>query len=159
MFFALSLNVNAEENESGGGAGQSFNDYGNEIDDNGHVSHGWILYQLSRTSGGWYYEYELEVDGLAYVTGCSKDDISQMHLMYNESRGLPSTSIDSVKTFTTKFSNYLRTNPEGWKDEYCNPTIENMKYACTVFGYKLEVTTVAFRFNTEWGEGQTINFD
>ena len=91
--------------------------------------------------------------------GCSKDDISQMHLMYNESRGLPSTSIDSVKTFTTKFSNYLKTNPEGWKDEYCNPTIENMKYACTVFGYKLEVTTVAFRFNTEWGEGQTIYFD
>jgi len=91
--------------------------------------------------------------------GCSKDDISQMHLMYNESRGLPSTSIDSVKTFTTKFSNYLKTNPEGWNDEYCNPTIENMKYACTVFGYKLEVTTVAFRFNTEWGEGQTINFD
>jgi hypothetical protein len=91
--------------------------------------------------------------------GCSKDDFSQMHLMYNESRGLPSTSIDSVKTFTTKFSNYLKTNPEGWKDEYCNPTIENMKYACTVFGYKLEVTTVAFRFNTEWGEGQTINFD
>ena len=82
-----------------------------------------------------------------------------MHLMYNESRGLPSTSIDSVKTFTTKFSNYLKTNPEGWKDEYCNPTIENMKYACTVFGYKLEVTTVAFRFNTEWGEGQTIYFD
>lgn len=34
-----------------------------------------------------------------------------------------------------------------------------MKYACSVFGYKLEVTTVAFGFDTEWGEGPTIYFD
>lgn len=87
--------------------------------------------------------------------GCSKDDISPMHQMYNESMGLPSTSIDSVKTFTTKFSNYLKSNPAGWNDEYCNPTIENMKYACSVFGYELNITSVAFHFNTEW-EGEYI---
>lgn len=88
-------------------------------------------------------------------TGCSNDDISPMHQMYNESIGLPSTSIDSVKTFTTKFSSYLKANPDGWNDEYCNPTIENMKYACSVFGYKLEITNVAFHFNTEW-EGEYV---
>jgi hypothetical protein len=90
--------------------------------------------------------------------GCSKDDISPMHQMYNESIGLPSTSIDSVKTFTTKFSNYLKANPAGWNDEYCNPTIENMKYACSVFGYKLEITSVAFLLNTEWEDEMVIKF-
>lgn len=91
-------------------------------------------------------------------TGCSKDDISPMHQMYNESVGLPSTSIDSVKTFTTKFGNYLKANPDGWNDEYCNPTIENMKYACSVFGYELNITNVAFQFNTEWGGEYFVEF-
>ena len=90
--------------------------------------------------------------------GCSKGEISPMHQMYNESIGLPSTSIDSVRRFTAKFSNYLRVNPGGWNDEYCDPTIDNMKYAASVFGYQLEVTTVKFRLNTEWGEDSTIYF-
>ena len=81
-----------------------------------------------------------------------------MQLMYNESRELPSTSIDSVKNFTTKFSCYIKSNPNGWNDEFCNPTIDNMKYAASVFGYKLEITKIAFYINTEWETDYIIEF-
>jgi len=40
----------------------------------------------------------------------------------------------------------------------CNPTIDNMKYAVSVFGYKLATTSISFLLETEWDGEIELNF-
>ena len=40
----------------------------------------------------------------------------------------------------------------------CNPTIDNMKYAASVFGYKLATTSISFLLETEWDGEIELNF-
>ena len=77
--------------------------------------------------------------------------VDNMELFFIESKGLPETSMDSVNSFVKKFSAHIKTNPESQKSEYFNPTVDNMSYACSVFGYKLIVNVgVGITINDEW---------
>ena len=91
-------------------------------------------------------------------TSCDKDNnaenvkpVDNMELFFNESKGLPETSMDSVNSFVKKFSAHIKTNPESQKSEYFNPIVDNMSYACSVFGYKLILNVgVGITINDEW---------
>ena len=91
-------------------------------------------------------------------TSCEKDNnaekvkpVDNMELFFNESKGLPETSMDSVNSFVKKFSAHIKTYPESQNSEYFNPTVDNMSYACSVFGYKLIVNVgVGITINDEW---------
>ena len=78
-----------------------------------------------------------------------------MEQMYVESKNLPETSIDSIKSFTSKFGNYIKANPASMNNEYYTPTVENISYACSVFGYQLNISKTGITINTEW-DGETI---
>ena len=85
--------------------------------------------------------------------------VDDMELFFIESNGLPETSMDSVKSFTSKFGSYVKANPASTKSEYYNPTVENISYACSVFGYKLTVNTgVSILVNDEWDGEYFMNF-
>ena len=84
---------------------------------------------------------------------------NSMELMFVECKSLPETSIDSVKSFTNKFGSYVKVNPASANSEYYNPTVENISYACSVFGYKLTVNTgVSILVNDEWDGEYFMNF-
>jgi len=83
---------------------------------------------------------------------------NSMELMFVESKGLPETSIDSVKSFTSKFAGYLKANPASANSEYYEPTVENISSACSVFGYKLTVVHTGVTINTEWDGEYFISF-
>lgn len=81
--------------------------------------------------------------------------VNNMELMFVESKSLPETSIDSIKSFTSKFSSYIKANPASKNNEYYNPTVENISYACSVFGYQLKVLNIGITIDTEW-DGEII---
>ena len=88
---------------------------------------------------------------------CDKSDLSEnegansnMEKMFVESKSLPETSIDSIRSFTSKFGSYIKANPASKNNEYYNPTIENISYACSVFGYQLKVLNLGITINSEW---------
>jgi hypothetical protein len=84
---------------------------------------------------------------------------NSMELMFVESKSLPETSIDSVKSFTSKFGSYVKANPASTKSEYYNPTVDNISYACSVFGYKLTVNTgVSILVDDEWDGEYYMSF-
>lgn len=83
---------------------------------------------------------------------------SNMELMYVESKSLPETSIDSIKSFTSKFGNYIKANPASKIDDYYKPTVDNISYACSVFGYQLKVLNAGITINSEWDDETFINF-
>ena len=91
-------------------------------------------------------------------TSCDKDNnaenvkpVDNMELFFNESKGLSETSMDSVNSFIDKFSTHIKKYPESQNSEYFNPTVDNMSYACSVFGYKLIVNVgVGITINDEW---------
>ena len=82
--------------------------------------------------------------------------VDDMELFFIESNGLSETSMDSVNSYIDKFSAHIKTNPESQNSEYFNPTVDNMSYACSVFGYKLIINVgVGITINDEWdGEYQ-----
>lgn len=80
---------------------------------------------------------------------------SNMEQMYVESKNLPETSIDSIKSFTSKFGSYIKANPASMNNENYTPTVENISYACSVFGYQLNISKTGITINTEW-DGETI---
>ena len=85
--------------------------------------------------------------------------VDNMEMFFIESKGLPETSMDSVTSFISKFSTHIKTYPESQRSEYFNPTVDNMSYACSVFGYKLVVHTgVGITINDEWDGEYLINF-
>ena len=90
------------------------------------------------------------------LTSCEKEvSLSHMELLYNESQGLPEVSIDSIKSFTAKFDNYVGSNPESKQDELYVPTVDNIRYAASLHGYNLAELTISITFNDEW-EGETF---
>lgn len=95
------------------------------------------------------------VAALAF-SSCEKEvSLSRMELLYNESQGLPQVSIDSIKSFTAKFDNYVGSNPESKQDELYVPTVDNIRYAASLHGYKLVDLTISITINDEW-EGETF---
>ena len=101
--------------------------------------------------------------GFASCEKASADDNgtvnNSMERMFVESKSLPETSIDSVKSFTSKFGSYVKVNPASKNSEYYNPTIENISYACSVFGYKLNVNIgISLLVNDEWDGERYITF-
>lgn len=92
---------------------------------------------------------------------CEKDSsvsLSQMELYYNESKGLPETSIDSVKSFASKFGGYINSNPESSTSEFYDPTVENIRYAAAVFGYEYKIVETGFLLDTTWLPEIHMNF-
>jgi hypothetical protein len=82
-----------------------------------------------------------------------------MELLYNESKGLPETSADSVTNFAQKFCNHLNSNLNDQNDEFFHPIIENIEYAGSLFGYKITITTsVGITINDEWDGEYHISF-
>jgi len=100
------------------------------------------------------------------LSSCEKESnvmnekpVDNMEMFFIESKGLPETSMDSVTSFISKFSTHIKTYPESQRSEYFNPTVDNMSYACSVFGYKLVVHTgVGITINDEWDGEYLINF-
>ena len=76
--------------------------------------------------------------------------VDDMELFFIESNGLPETSMDSVKSFISKFSAHIKTYPESQISEYFNPTVDNMSHACSVFGYELTIVKTGFLLETDW---------
>ncbi len=76
---------------------------------------------------------------------------SPMELLYNESKGLPETSADSVTNFAQKFCDHMNNNLNDQHDEYFQPTVENIEYAGSLFGYKITIkASVGVTINDEW---------
>ena len=73
-----------------------------------------------------------------------------MEKMFVESKSLPETSIDSIKSFTSKFGCYIKANPASKSDDYYKPTVDIISYACSVFGYQLKVLNIGITINSEW---------
>ena len=87
------------------------------------------------------------------VTGCEKDVIGEgypeMEGFYVESCGLPVVTIDSVKSFSVKFGNYVTKYPQS-KSHSLYPKIqENIKSA------SLRIT---IECDTTWDGETHINF-
>ena len=87
------------------------------------------------------------------VIGCEKEVISEgypeMEGFYVESCGLPVVTIDSVKSFSVKFGNYVTKHPES-KSHSLYPKIqENIKSA------SLRIT---IECDTTWDGETHINF-
>jgi hypothetical protein len=98
-------------------------------------------------------------------TSCDKNDVVEqqptkaMELLYIESKGLPETSADSITSFAKKFCAHMNKNVEDQYDEFYQPTVDNMVYAASVFGYKLTVNVgVSIKINDEWDGEIVINF-
>lgn len=99
---------------------------------------------------------------------CDKnDDVAEqepakarpMELLYNESKGLAETSADSVTNFAQKFCDHMNSNLNDQNDEYFQPTVENIEYAGSVFGYKITIKTgVSITINDEWDGEYYMNF-
>ena len=86
---------------------------------------------------------------------CAKEVLpTRMEQFYSESRGLSEVSIDSIKTFTTKFSSFVGSYPESRQDKLFNPTLDNIRNAAAIYGYKLVEVKVGFTINDEW-DGET----
>ena len=82
-----------------------------------------------------------------------------MELLFNESKGLPETSADSVSNFAQKFCSHLNSNLNDQYDEYFHPIIENIEYAGSLFGYKITITTsVGIKINDEWDGEYFVSF-
>ena len=103
-----------------------------------------------------------------YLSSCDKNDdvVEQepaearpMELLYNESKGLAKTSADSVSNFAQKFCDHMNNNLNDQNDEYFQPTVDNIEYAATVFGYKITIKTgVSITINDEWDGEYYMNF-
>ena len=53
----------------------------------------------------------------------------------------------------------MNKNVEDQYDEFYQPTVDNMVYAASVFGYKLTVNVgVSIKINDEWDGEIVINF-
>ena len=102
------------------------------------------------------------------LSSCDKNDdvVEQetskarpMELLYNESKGLAETSADSVTNFAQKFCDHMNSNLNDQNDEYFQPTVDNIEYAATVFGYKITIKTgVSITINDEWDGEYYMNF-
>ena len=102
------------------------------------------------------------------LSSCDKNDdvVEQetskarlMELLYNESKGLAETSADSVTNFAQKFCDHMNSNLNDQNDEYFQPTVDNIEYAATVFGYKTTIKTgVSITINDEWDGEYYMNF-
>ena len=103
-----------------------------------------------------------------YLSSCDKNDdvVEQeasrarpMELLYNESKGLAKTSADSVSNFAQKFCDHMNSTLNNQNDEYFQPTVDNIEYAATVFGYKLTINMgVGITINDEWDGEYFMNF-
>jgi hypothetical protein len=76
--------------------------------------------------------------------------VDNMEMFFIESMGLPETSMDSVKSFISKFSAHIKTYPRSQTNEYFNPTVDNMSHACSVFGYEFTIAKTGFLLETDW---------
>ena len=102
------------------------------------------------------------------LSSCDKNDdvVEQetskarpMELLYNESKGLAETSADSVTNFAQKFCDHMNSHLNDQNDEYFQPTVDNIEYAATVFGYKLTINMgVGITINDEWDGEYFMNF-
>ena len=102
------------------------------------------------------------------LSSCDKnDDVAEqepakarpMELLYNESKGLAETSADSVTNFVQKFCDHMNSHLNDQNDEYFQPTVDNIEYAATVFGYKLTINMgVGITINDEWDGEYFMNF-
>ena len=103
-----------------------------------------------------------------YLSSCDKNDevVEQvpaearpMELLYNESKGLAETSADSVTNFAQKFCDHMNSHLNDQNNEYFQPTVDNIEYAATVFGYKLTINMgVGITINDEWDGEYFMNF-
>ena len=84
--------------------------------------------------------------------------VDNMEIFFIESKGLPETSMDSVKSFISKFSAHIKTYPESQTSEYFNPTVDNMSHACSVFGYEFTIAKTGFLLETDWLLDTLITF-
>lgn len=97
---------------------------------------------------------------LAFMTGCfvscEKDiNYSQMFQFYEESEDLPDASVDSIKSFNTKFSGYVINHPESRQDDLFEPTVENVRHAAELKGLSLADFSINIVIDTTW-ERDTI---
>lgn len=81
-----------------------------------------------------------------------------MQQLYQESQKLSDASIDSIKTFTTKFSGYISAKPASQEDELYQPTIDNISNAAAQYGYKLTVANVGVMVETAWDGEKRLTF-
>ena len=97
------------------------------------------------------------------LSSCGKDagdsmpTTPLMFQMYTESKSLPEASIDSIKNFTGKFGNYVGIHPESRNDHYYDPTVDNLRYALSLYGYQLRELSASVTVNDEWA-GQRYLF-
>ena len=86
---------------------------------------------------------------LLLTVACEKEVIDYMEGFYKESQGLQSVSVDSVKSFSVKVSNYVTEFPEE-KEHPLYPKVQtNIKNAC--FRLNIEI-------DTTWDGETHINF-
>lgn len=72
-------------------------------------------------------------------------------------RVLHEASIDSIKSFTGKFGYYVGIHPESRNDHYYDPTVDNLRYALSLYGYQLRELSASVTVNDEWA-GQRYLF-
>ena len=91
------------------------------------------------------------------IASCERDlHYSQMCMFYEESLDLPDATVDSIKSFSSKFGGYVIQHPESKQDFYYEPTVKNIKYAADLNG--LGVTddlTIIITIDPTW-EGDTV---
>ena len=86
------------------------------------------------------------------LPGCEKevvDEFPQMEEFYQESKGLVSVTVDSVKLFKSKVDGFVATYPLAVEHEKYPLIKENIKLA----SFRLTIT-----FNEEWNGETHINF-
>ncbi len=83
------------------------------------------------------------------MLGCEKDVVDYMEAYYDESMGLQSVSIDSVKAFSNKVSTYVSEYPEE-KQHPLYPKIQN--------NIKAAVIRITLEVDTTWDDTIHIGF-
>ena len=90
---------------------------------------------------------------------CEKDiNYSQMFMFYEESENLPDASVDSIKSFNTKFSSYVINHPESRQDDLFEPTVENVRHAAELKGLNLADFSINIVIDTTWERDTTIYY-
>ncbi len=93
------------------------------------------------------------------VVSCEKEvNYTQMFQFYEESIELPDATVDSIKSFNTKFSGYVIQHPDSRQDEYFEPTVANVRHAADLNGLNLSDLRIAIVINTTWERDTTIYF-
>jgi len=93
------------------------------------------------------------------VVSCEKEvNYTQMFQFYEESIELPDATVDSIKSFNTKFSSYVIKNPESRQDEYFEPTVANVRHAADINGISLTDLRIVITIDTTWDRDTTIYY-